>query len=179
MNILGDVIFAMVLIRGILTRSDLYFLDLDPLSQPISQARPLLHLSHELLSNWNINPMSASAAQNRPSNRIQLRSLILLNVLLHRAAHVRREGRYSGDHFVSIHRPALSHRDRARLAQTPFTQTPPLRVGKNLADSFIRSGCAQRKRSQKNQLTPHQRRLIVDKLARKADLLKLINCRSK
>ncbi len=75
---------------------------------------------------------------------------------------------------------AFGDGNAARFPNTSLAQTPPLRIGKNLTDSFISSGCSQRKGRQKDQLAPHQRRLIVDEAAGKTDFLKLIDsaCRA-
>jgi len=59
------------------------------------QAGSLLHPSHQLPGSRNINPMPASTAQNRSRNSIKLGSLVLRNIFLHGAAHVRREAHYS------------------------------------------------------------------------------------
>ena len=100
---------------------------------------------------------------------------MLFNVFLHGAAHVRRHGHHSREYRFRINVGALGHSDRASFSKTTFPQAPPLRIGKNLANSFIRSGRAQRKRRKKDQLAPHQGWLIIDEAAGETDLLKLVD----
>jgi len=123
--------------------------------------------------------LPAGAAQDRPSNRIQLRSLTLFHILLHGAPHIRRHGTHAGEDRFKVDSCAFRHTDGARFSNTSFSQTPPLRIGKDLTDGLMSGGRAQRKRREESQLAPHQGRLVLDEAAGNTDLLKLIesNCK--
>src|SRR6202451_2626572 len=143
--------------------------------QTVADSRPLFDGSYQLPGRGNFDPVPLSTAQNRPGNRIQLRSLALLHIFLHGAAHVRRHSSNSGKHLVWIDSRALGHGHRAGFANTSLALGTPLWIGKNLSNGFVRRGCGQSKRCQKNQLTPHQSRLVVDEAAFEANFLKLLD----
>src|ERR1700685_3961328 len=139
--------------------------------------KPRLHASslfprdHQLLRHRNLEPVAASPAEDWPSDSVQLRSLVLLNVFLHGTAHVSRHSHNPCENCPGINLGPLRDRNSTSLSHTRLEPNLPGWIGDNLTRASVGSRRGKRKRSKKHQLAPHQRRLIVDEAARKADSL--------
>src|ERR1700734_2767488 len=108
------------------------------LSRPaVGVSRPLFYRGDQLLSDGNLDPVAARAAQDWPRNRVQLQRIAMFEIFLHGAAHVPRHGLYSREDRLCINLGTFRCGNGAGFPHTSLPQTEPLRVSKNLADSFI------------------------------------------
>ncbi len=69
---------------------------------------------------------------------------------------------------------AFGIRHRAGLADAGQSQLPPGGIGEDFARGFAGGGCRERERRQKNQLAPHERRLVLNESARETHPLQVV-----
>ena len=152
------------------------FFDPDLSQSTLSKPSSIFHCSHQFLGRRNLNPVPPSAAQDRSSNSVQLRSPVLLNVLLHRAAHVCGHAHHP-QKALSRHQPS---RPRPRQRRTPRARKP--RPDSSTADRqklrrlVLSAAVVLNAKGARKTSLPHIRVGSSSmKPARKANLLKLID----
>jgi hypothetical protein len=99
--------------------------------------------------------MALGAAQDWARDRIQFRRAALLDIFLHRAAHVARHLRESSDDSFGIEICTFRYSNRACLANAGHAQIPPVWIRQYLAGALVRSGCGQGEWAQEYEFAPH------------------------
>jgi hypothetical protein len=148
--------------------------------QAIESARVLLaadsfgHRLRQMLGRRGWNIVTPSPSKDRSCDGIQFRGPVLRHVPLHGAAQAGGHAARQGQNGFGLDLRAFRDGHSARFPDARLQQSPPNRVGNNPADRSVCRRGGQRNGREKDQLAPHQGRLIIHEFTGKPELLEAI-----
>lgn len=136
--------------------------------------RVALDRSHQRLRRRSRNVVARPSPQDWSRNRLELRRIPLLHILLHGTAHAAGQARHGFEGEFRVDFGTLGGGDRARFFHGLFEQLSSFCIRNDVSNRPADGGGAQGDRREEDEFLPEEGCLAVHEPANKTDLLKLL-----